>query len=44
MSALLAVDKLEVVYHRTITAVQGINLTDRAHVPARRAVCRHDGD
>ena len=27
MSALLAVDKLEVVYHRTITAVQGINLT-----------------
>ena len=27
MSALLAVDKLEVVYHRTITAVQGISLT-----------------
>jgi len=27
MSPLLAVDKLEVVYHRTITAVQGINLT-----------------
>jgi branched-chain amino acid transport system ATP-binding protein len=30
MSALLAVDKLEVVYHRTITAVQGINLTVKA--------------
>jgi branched-chain amino acid transport system ATP-binding protein len=30
MSALLAVDKLEVVYHRTITAVQGINLTVNA--------------
>ena len=27
MSPLLSVDKLEVVYHRTITAVQGINLT-----------------
>ena len=27
MSALLAVETLEVVYHRTITAVQGINLT-----------------
>jgi branched-chain amino acid transport system ATP-binding protein len=30
MSALLTVDKLEVVYHRTITAVQGINLTVKA--------------
>jgi branched-chain amino acid transport system ATP-binding protein len=30
MSALLTVDKLEVVYHRTITAVQGINLTVNA--------------
>ena len=30
MSPLLAVDKLEVVYHRTITAVQGINLTVKA--------------
>jgi branched-chain amino acid transport system ATP-binding protein len=27
MSALLSVDKLEVVYHRTVTAVQGVNLT-----------------
>jgi branched-chain amino acid transport system ATP-binding protein len=27
MSALLAVETLEVVYHRTITAVQGISLT-----------------
>src|SRR5262249_26974585 len=34
MSPLLAVDKLEVVYHRTITAVQGINLT----VNAQRSV------
>jgi branched-chain amino acid transport system ATP-binding protein len=30
MSPLLAVDKLEVVYHRTITAVQGINLIVKA--------------
>jgi branched-chain amino acid transport system ATP-binding protein len=30
MSTLLAVDKLEVVYHRSITAVQGINLTVKA--------------
>ncbi len=35
MTALLAVDKLEVVYHRAITAVQGVSLTvDRGQIVA----------
>ena len=43
MSSLLVVDKLEVVYHRTITAVQGISLTVKAGQIVRMTVAMPDG-